>query len=106
MESDFRFLYYNHMNLALKCAWEGKGGGVAAEVMRVLREMREGMKKRKGGGESVVRVKGHGWVVGKKAEQSHREFYLLLDEKVLSIAEVQKEVEQLTRLYFYNVAMA
>ena len=106
VESSYRFMYFNQMNLALKCTWESRGGALASEVMRVLREMREGMKKRKGGGESVVRVKGHGWVVGRCAGASHREFYLLLDEKVLSMADVEREMEQLTRLYFYNVAMA
>ena len=106
VESDFRFLYYNRMNLALKCTWEGKGGVIAGEVLRVLREMREGMRKRRGGGESVVKVKGHGWVVGRVALQSQRECYLLLDERTLTLADVHREMDTLTRSYFANVALA
>ncbi len=72
-----------------------------------MREMHEEMRRRKGSSESVVRVKGGGWVVGRKAEQSHRQFYLLLDDnKVLTLQDVQREMDLLNKLYFGNVALA
>ncbi len=79
--------------------------------------------------EVCVKTAAHGWVVGRRATQTHREFFVLLDEKVGPLSEVQgtarrlslslpphlhaqavwcvlccaDEVERLARTYFYNI---
>ena len=45
--------------------------------------------------------------MGRKAEQSHRLFYLLLDDsKVPTLQDVQREMDTLSKHYFSNVALA
>ena len=103
----YRFLYYNAMNLAVKCTFDPSS--VTAEALRVMRDMHNAWS-RKGGRaaadgscESVVRLRSAGWVVGRKALQSHREFFLLLDDKTApTLAEVQREMQQLVHSYLTN----
>jgi hypothetical protein len=56
-----------------------------------------------GATEVCVKTAKHGWVVGRRATQSHREFFLLLDDKVQSLPDIQEEVDNLARTYFYNI---
>lgn len=56
-----------------------------------------------GAHEICVKSRHHGWVIGRRATQSHREFFLLCDEKVGNLAEIQEEVDNLARNYFYNI---
>ncbi len=36
---------------------------------------------------------GHGWVVGRRAKQTQREFYVLLDDNISTLTEVQGDAE-------------
>ncbi len=53
--------------------------------------------------EVCVRTRSNGWVVGRRATESNREFFVLLDDKITSLVDVQNEVDKLARSYFYNI---
>lgn len=53
--------------------------------------------------EVCIKTKSNGWVVGRRATQSHREFFVLIDDKGGNLADIQEEVEQLSRTYFCNI---
>lgn len=80
-----------------------------------------------------VKTRNNGWVVGRRANQSHREFFVLVDEKAGNLSDIQgesfvfvrvcllfvlrcfaphfcsfcvlcaEEVERLAKTYFYNI---
>jgi hypothetical protein len=150
VEEPFRFLYFNHMNLALKTSLsssapssgsksgsssssgQNSSGGslLTIESIKLIREIhqdfntrsfrsgtigtrlasllhgekyREHSIREEGCTEVCVKTRHHGWVVGRRATQSHREFFLLLEEKIANLAEIQEEVEALAKTYFYNI---
>lgn len=158
-EDPFRFLYFNHMNLALKTTLNAKSSPdlnietiklirnihhdfnmskVRLQEAQALREKLEeyrnmekegGMEKNSeeekktkklikratrklkkltiegnGTSEVCVKTRNNGWVVGRRATQSHREFFVLIDEKgVGNLSDIQEEVDRLSRTYFYNI---
>lgn len=53
--------------------------------------------------EVCIKTKANGWVVGRRATQSHREFFVLIDDKVGNLADIQEEVDHLARTYFCNI---
>lgn len=44
-EESFRFLYFNHMNLALKASLSTKGNPLTTEVIKVLRSIHADFQK-------------------------------------------------------------
>lgn len=56
-----------------------------------------------GPNEIFVRTRGSGWVIGRRANESHREFYLLLDESIISIGDIQIQLDSLAKQYFFNI---
>jgi len=148
VEEPYRFLYFNHMNLALKTSLasgapssgkggagssSGGGGVLSLDTIKLIRELHRDFNTpsfrqkqvaalppsmlppavpphlahsvlAEGATEVCVRTARHGWVVGRRATQSHREFFLLLDDaKAPSLADIQEEVDNLARTYFYNI---
>ncbi len=54
--------------------------------------------------EIIVRTKGDLWVVGRKAHQTNREFYVILDAKLVpTLTDVQVEIDKLAKTFFYNI---
>jgi hypothetical protein len=173
-EESYRFLYFNHMNLALKTSLHSaRSSPLTMEIIKIIREMHQdfnainprdkrviettlrrddkennssgnsqnlkqflsgensvgvnsitgisnvnqgisihsglssvhshGPALSNGANEIIVRTRGSGWVVGRRANQTHREFFVLLDEKIPSIAEIQQELDNLAKTYFYNI---
>jgi hypothetical protein len=167
-DEPYRFLYFNHMNLALKTSLSstaskpGTGGSVLTmDTIKIIRELHRDFNtsifkkkavaaqsttqlpppvpahlrhaiQQEGSQEVCVKTKHHGWVIGRRASQSHREFFLLLEDKVATLADVQgdssgeqgvkrragwyfnspvsscsfrctEEVDNLARTYFYNI---
>jgi hypothetical protein len=112
-EDQYRFLYFNKMNLALKTSirtpWGSKLAGNATasliprEVMAILSDMHKELTS--GSTQTrdlVVRtgLAGEGWVLGRRSDQ--REFYVLFD-KASTLAEVDADLKRLSAVYFGNV---
>jgi hypothetical protein len=134
-EEPFRFLYFNHMNLALKTSLSSSapsskgapppGSLLTLETIKLIREMHKDFNtaafrsqslaaspefergpaqtrgaheahaiREEGSTEVCVKTRNHGWVVGRRATQSHREFFMLMEDKVASLAEVQGRTEK------------
>ena len=135
VEEPYRFLYFNHMNLALKTSLSssappaqsgskghhpnGSAGSVLTmETIKIIRELHRDFNTinfrqkqiaslsphapppippkhqahsiaHEGSTEVCVKTKHHGWVIGRRATQSHREFFLLLEDKVGNLADIQ-----------------
>jgi len=54
--------------------------------------------------EICVRTKSNGWVIGRRATTSSREFYVILDDKTSpGLVDVQKQMETLSKTYFYSI---
>jgi vacuolar fusion protein CCZ1, animal type len=53
--------------------------------------------------EVCVQLNDECWVVGRRADGSCREFFLLIEDKVSDLSAVQGEVDVLARTYFHNV---
>ncbi len=123
----FRFLYFNHMNLALKTSLNAKQSPLTMESIKLIRNIHADFKAaattadpslraavqayttaasssaaaatNKRGvlisrstpevSEVCVKTAANGWVVGRRATQTHREFFVLIDEKVGTLADVQ-----------------
>lgn len=145
-EEPYRFLYFNHMNLALKTSLSssapsggGKSGGggtvLTMETIRIIRDLHRDFNtpsfKRKavaaqsalsrptptpphlqhsilneGCTEVCVKTRSHGWVIGRRATQSHREFFLLLEDKIGNLAEIQGQIRMCICLRALGVAPA
>jgi hypothetical protein len=136
-DDQFRFLYFNYMNLALKTSLNAKQSPLTMEAIKLIRNIHSDFRQPllrlcielcvttapdhhlcvcrsstnppfdpssmevKGRpplvparstpevSEVCVKTAAHGWVVGRRATQTHREFFVLLDEKVGPLSEVQ-----------------
>jgi hypothetical protein len=43
-----------------------------------------------GATEVCVKTRNNGWILGRRANQSHREFFVLVDEKAGNLADIQE----------------
>jgi len=109
-EDQFRFLYFNHMNLALKTSLSAKSSPLNMDTIRLIRSIHAdfitSQSKRHDSyatSEVCVKTKTSGWVVGRRANQSQREFFVLIDEKIGNLSDIQEEVDRLAKIYFYNI---
>ena len=148
VDEPYRFLYFNHMNLALKTSLasapstsstaatasaQSKGGAannagtggsaLTMETIKIIRELHRDFNTpsfrhksiaslntaagsngpsglsvpphlqhsilTEGSTDVCVKTKTNGWVIGRRATQSHREFFMLLEDKVGNLAEIQ-----------------
>jgi hypothetical protein len=114
LESKFRFLYFNHMNLALKTSLNSSTSPLSMEAIKIIRTMHADFATKSfknkdvshqdfGPDEVCVKTRNQGWIVGRKATQSHREFFVIVDEGAGNLADIKSEVDELARSYFYNI---
>eukprot|EP01130_Rhizamoeba_saxonica_P001631 TRINITY_DN1150_c0_g1_i3.p1 TRINITY_DN1150_c0_g1~~TRINITY_DN1150_c0_g1_i3.p1 ORF type:complete len:437 (+),score=63.14 TRINITY_DN1150_c0_g1_i3:196-1506(+) len=89
IDDQFRYIYFNHMNLALKTSV--KKLSLPVEVTMVLNQIHSDFERSEEQiNEIVVGTQNHGWIVGKKSD--HREFYVLSDTRSAnsSLEEISK----------------
>lgn len=99
---DYRYIYFNHMNLALKTSIKKKGLSITREHMKILTDMHADFEKAtECVTELMVRTQNDGWVVGRKSDQ--REFYVIFDQKNANLLEINDEVRKLCSTYFNNI---
>jgi len=102
VDDEYRYIYFNHMNLALKTSLKHKGQDLTPDIMRILNEMHSDFEASKEGiNEVLIRTQNDGWVVGKKSDQ--REFYVIFDQKSANLIEINEEVKKLSSTYFNNI---
>eukprot|EP01137_Pigoraptor_chileana_P021628 Opistho-2@85591 len=103
-EPQYRYVYFNHMNLALKTsAMTGRARALMApEVMRTITDMHADFEK-KDSGEIIVKGLSDTWVIGKKSEQ--REVFVVITQKNANLIEINDEVNKLNAAYFNNIFM-
>lgn len=53
--------------------------------------------------EVCVRTRSNGWIVGRRATESSREFFVLFDDAAHTLMDVQTEVDKLTETNFANI---
>ncbi|PRP76652.1 aspartate kinase [Planoprotostelium fungivorum] len=78
MEEEYRYIYFNHINLALKTSYKDKGATMSRDTMNILNTIHTDFEKSTEKiSEVVVRTSDDRWIVGRKSEQ--REFYVIFD---------------------------
>jgi len=94
----FHYLYFNHMNLALKNTLENNA--LPNDVSQVLNKMHKDFEIDKNLNELYIGTQ-NGWIVGKKSDQ--REFYIVFDQKTATLLEIAEEVKKLCSSYFKDI---
>jgi len=98
-----RYIYFNHMNLALKTSLRTRGSTLSPAIMRAMCDMHADFAKQSNG-ELMVKTGDDVWLVGRKAD--HREFVVVFDRIKASSAnviEVHEEVQRLSNTFFASI---
>lgn len=103
IEQQYRFVYFNEMNLAVKSPLLSKRPPhltISSDAMRLLIEINTEYNSIDEG-ETVARTFSDYWVVCRKS--GHRRFFVLLNQKNANFAEVTDEVRRLCQKEFTNI---
>jgi len=106
-ETQFRYVYYNHTNLAQKTSLHIGGSRRVAnapvEILRLIADMNLDLnvKMEVDDGELIVKTSTDCWVVGKKCDQ--REVYIVINQKNANLIEITDEVKKLCAAHFGNI---
>jgi hypothetical protein len=98
-----RYIYFNHMNLALKTSLRSRGRTISASLMRAICDMHADFAKQSNG-ELMVKTGDDVWLVGRKAD--HREFVVVFDRvkaSSVNVIEVHEEVQRLCSTFFSSI---
>jgi len=101
-DQEFRFVYFNRMNLAVKVS-AGATARLSKEFMRHLCSMHREFNSASEVREICVKTHADHWIIGRRAGE--REFFVLLDQKQFSLADANAEVERLSSAFFSNIFM-
>ena len=105
-QSNFRFLYFNHQNLALKSILKAPGKKLSSDTCRTLRNIHADFE---GSGLAISEVCAKcsdGWVLARKSHFGGRELYLLVDHTEASqLKDLQDHMDALQEEYFSNIFM-
>eukprot|EP00727_Mastigamoeba_balamuthi_P011108 m51a1_g662 hypothetical protein (491) ;mRNA; r:233445-235733 len=101
-DEQYRYVYYNHMNLALKTSLL-RNTDVSPATMDLIDSMHADFEDSTDGVcELLVRTNSDKWVVGRRSEQ--REFYIIFDNsKSANLSDINEEVKKLSAQYFANI---
>lgn len=102
-DSQYKYIYFNQMNLALKTSLQGKGDDIDPQTMETLKKMHDEFERSKDSAcEVLVRSFNDRWIVGRRSEQ--REFFVIFDaSKGMSLTEINEEVKKLSSQYFQSI---
>jgi hypothetical protein len=106
VEDTYRYIYFNHMNLALKTTLKGKALELSKDMMAALNQMHQDFEQGAGSSaeqiqEVMIRTQANIWIVGKKSDQ--REFYVIFDQDSRNLLEVTEEVKKLSQTHFGSI---
>ncbi|KAM9969800.1 hypothetical protein ACTFIR_001637 [Dictyostelium discoideum] len=96
-DEQYKYIYFNQMNLAIRSPIKPKGPELNKETMKLLNEIHADFE---GGlsSEIIVKTQQDRWIVAKKID--FREFYIMFDNKNSSILEINEEVKNATTKFF------
>eukprot|EP01119_Soliformovum_irregulare_P002749 TRINITY_DN13004_c0_g1_i1.p1 TRINITY_DN13004_c0_g1~~TRINITY_DN13004_c0_g1_i1.p1 ORF type:complete len:451 (-),score=121.75 TRINITY_DN13004_c0_g1_i1:246-1577(-) len=101
VDDQYKYIYFNHMNCALKTSLKEKGG-IARDVLKMLNDIHSDFENSPENlSEILVRTQNDKWIVGRKSDQ--REFYVIFEHKNSHLIEINEEVRKLSSAYFYNI---
>lgn len=104
-DQQYRFLYFNSMNLAIKSSIHSRKSAtvvsVAPEIMRLLVDIHADLDMSEKGGEIIVKTLADCWVVGKRS--GFREFFVILNQKNASLVEINDELKRVITTSFSNI---
>jgi len=103
-EDQYRYIYFNHMNLAMKTSYnmKTKSADLDRATLKILNELHAEFKKSTdNSSEVLVRTANDRWIVARKSDQ--REFYVLFESKTAHLIEINDEVKKLSTTYFGNI---
>lgn len=106
VEDPYRYVYFNGLNLFLKCSLKAGRAGPAGRLglsyalnvllNRLHSDLAEGEVR-----EVALRSGSDGWLVGRAS--GSRVFFLLFDAKYTTLAEVNNEVQSLSAMHFSSI---
>eukprot|EP00041_Stephanoeca_diplocostata_P037057 m.1382265 g.1382265 ORF g.1382265 m.1382265 type:complete len:501 (-) comp24972_c1_seq12:3290-4792(-) len=108
-EVQYKYLYFNHMNLAQKSSFmvlPKKAGGplissVAPEYIQYLTDMHTDFSSSHEESEIILKTNGDCWVVGRQSDQ--RQFFVILNQKNANMIEINEEIRRLSQTHFGNI---
>ncbi|XP_027056705.1 vacuolar fusion protein CCZ1 homolog isoform X2 [Pocillopora damicornis] len=103
-DQQYRYLYFNHMNLAQKSSVHSKKSSlpcVAPEIMRLMGDISADFASFQEDGETFVKTMSDCWIVGRKSDQ--RELFVILNQKSANLIEIDEEVKRLGITQFNNI---
>ncbi|XP_058955694.2 vacuolar fusion protein CCZ1 homolog [Pocillopora verrucosa] len=103
-DQQYRYLYFNHMNLAQKSSVHSKKSSlpcVAPEIMRLMGDISADFASFQEDGETFVKTMSDCWIVGRKSDQ--RELFVILNQKSANLIEIDEEVKRLGITQFHNI---
>ncbi|XP_043945636.1 vacuolar fusion protein CCZ1 homolog isoform X1 [Protopterus annectens] len=106
-EPQFKFIYFNHMNLAEKSTIHMRKTpslsltSIAPDLLKILGDINSDFARVDDDEEIIVKAMSDFWVVGKKSDQ--RELYVILNQKNANLIEVNDEVKKLCATQFSNI---
>lgn len=103
-DEQFRFLYFNHENLALKSILRSPKKKLSSETCRTLRNIHSDFERSNWNVTEVCVRCTDGWVIGRKSFVANRELYLLVDHHEASqLKDVKSQMDHLEQTYFANI---
>lgn len=109
VEIQYKYLYFNHMNLAQKSSFmtlpKNAGAPVvsslAPEYVRYLTDVHSDFADTSEDSEVILKTRGDWWVVGRKSDQ--REFFVILNQKNANLIDINDEIRRLSATHFGNI---
>jgi hypothetical protein len=101
-DEQYRYIYFNYMNFAMKTVLKQKGAELPKETLKLLAEIHADFEsQRTTPSEVLIRTATDRWIVGRKSDQ--REFFVFFDQRNANLLEINEEVKKLSTTYFINI---
>ncbi|EGG16583.1 hypothetical protein DFA_09130 [Cavenderia fasciculata] len=102
MEEQYKYIFFNQMNLAIKASLKLKGGvELTKETLKILNEMHTDFESNPENiTEATVKTQNDRWIVGRKTDS--REFYVIFDTKSTSLLEINEEMKNIASVMLKN----
>jgi hypothetical protein len=109
IEIQYKYLYFNHMNLAQKSSFMTLPknanmpvvSSLAPEYVRYLTDIHTEFAGTHEDSEVILKTRGDWWVVGRKSDQ--REFFVILNQKNANLIDINDEIRRLSATHFGNI---
>ena len=104
-DQQYRFLYFNQMNLAIKTTIHSKKSSpvtsVTSDMMKLIVDIRSDLDGMSGDREMILKNLADCWIVGRRSDK--KEFFVILNQKNASLVDINEEVKRLMSTSFNNV---